>query len=420
MKNLVVVVNPGTHPEPGWIAYGLAKAGMTVEYLTSLSFSPRVESPRPLARLIPYPGLYVRARRSRTLPFAHDRLRVRRFGMIAELLRLALRRAPIAIHDFVMHSRSAWVDVRAARLIRAQAPGYVVIQYGVARRSLDAARDVGALVVLNYSTTHHRELHRILAKAAVDRPEWAFALTELRASRAHLEELDYEVAAADVIIVGGEHVRQSFLRDGLSDERVHAIPYGIREVPVRKFDVERPSPRVKVLFVGQLSQRKGVGDLVDAFLGSPLLMERAELILAGPAVNGSDAHIRRRAEGKPIHLEGTVSKPRVDELLLDADIFALPSYVEGSSLAAAEAARSGLPLIVSSIVLGDPSVARSAGAVEVDAGDLSSLQQALEALCLDDGRRQALGRAAQQWSTGARWELFAERAAEVVLAARGS
>lgn len=417
MKNLVVVVNPGTHPEPGWIAYGLAKAGMSVEYLTSLSFAPRSEPTNALVRLIPGIGLYLRARNSRTLAFVHDRVHVRRFGAIAEVARLALRRAPLAIHDSVMHFRSAWVDIRSARRIDALAPRVVVIQYGVARRSLDAARRVGAVVVLNYSTTHHRELHRVLAKAAADRPDWAFALAELRASEAHLEELDYEVATADVIVVGGEHVRQSFVRDGLGDERVHAIPYGIREVAMRKRDaVQATRPRVKILFVGQLSQRKGIGDLVDAFLASPVLLEHAELVLAGPAVNGSDVHIRRRTAGKPIQLVGTVSKATVDELLLDADIFALPSYIEGSSLAAAEAARSGLPLVVSKIVLGDPSVARSAGAVEVEAGDLDELRKALETLCLDPDRRTVLGRAAQQWSAGARWELFAERAAEVIVA----
>jgi glycosyltransferase involved in cell wall biosynthesis len=95
-----------------------------------------------------------------------------------------------------------------------------------------------------------------------------------------------------------------------------------------------------MLFVGSLSQRKGIKYLLEAV--RRLNLPNSELLLVGKMVANPDAlkpyaGLFRHVPHVPYH--------EVHTLYQDADIFVYPSLHEGSAFATYEALASGLPVV---------------------------------------------------------------------------
>ena len=147
-----------------------------------------------------------------------------------------------------------------------------------------------------------------------------------------------------------------------------------------------------VLYLGRLEQEKGVADLVSAWrrpdagalpalvlVGSPGLHEPVDLDPAPPRV------IVRSWTGD------------VAGYLAAADVFALPSHVEGMSNAMLEAMAAGLPVIASRVGAAAELIDESRG-ILVDAGDRRALRDAILELAADPRRREQLGANARAYA----------------------
>lgn len=105
-----------------------------------------------------------------------------------------------------------------------------------------------------------------------------------------------------------------------------------------------------ILFMGRLNIKKGLDLLLPAFKQVYEKLSDAVLILAGPD-DGYQAEteefIRKNNLGDRIKLVGMLTDTIKKEALSDADLFVLPSYSEGFSIAVLEAMTSKVPTLVS-------------------------------------------------------------------------
>ena len=105
-----------------------------------------------------------------------------------------------------------------------------------------------------------------------------------------------------------------------------------------------------ILFMGRLNIKKGLDLLLPAFKEVYEKLPDAVLILAGPD-DGYQAEteefIRKNNLGERIRLVGMLTDTIKKEALSDADLFVLPSYSEGFSIAVLEAMTSKVPTLVS-------------------------------------------------------------------------
>jgi glycosyltransferase involved in cell wall biosynthesis len=105
-----------------------------------------------------------------------------------------------------------------------------------------------------------------------------------------------------------------------------------------------------ILFMGRLNIKKGLDLLLPAFQQVCEQLPDATLVLAGPDdgyQTETENFIRQNNLGHRIKLVGMLTDTIKKEALADADLFVLPSYSEGFSIAVLEAMTCKIPTLVS-------------------------------------------------------------------------
>jgi glycosyltransferase involved in cell wall biosynthesis len=178
----------------------------------------------------------------------------------------------------------------------------------------------------------------------------------------------------------------------IARSRVRVIYKGVdlsRFCPPEGFAPDNKRP-VKILYVGQITRSKGVGDLLKVF--SWLCREFAdlELILAGRMqLRGG---LKRFSQKFPIKYLGFVHYSKLPQIYRQADIFCSPSKgKERFSYTLMEAQASGLP-IVATRCGGIPEEVGDKNLL-ADPGDAKGLYQALKRLVEEKDLREEIGRA---------------------------
>jgi glycosyltransferase involved in cell wall biosynthesis len=178
----------------------------------------------------------------------------------------------------------------------------------------------------------------------------------------------------DAVIVFSEKQRGLLVDYGVSPERIRVIPNGV-DVVTYAPDVsdfkESIGASLLVAYIGRVDPEKNVRDLLEAFHELDLSDDH-KLVVVG---NGMDlARLRRKYEhSHRILFRGYVSElgERV-RILRAADIFVLPSSIEGLSLAMLEAMAAGTAVIATNVGA-DAEALHGAGIVI----DLKSLEEQL-------------------------------------------
>ena len=164
--------------------------------------------------------------------------------------------------------------------------------------------------------------------------EWANTILSMRDSTEKLARKDQELALADKIIVASQFTADTLKLSEVRDKEIIIIPYGSPQ-PIDQPNYNRHK-KLKVLFVGGLSQRKGLSYLFDA---ANLLKDKIELTIIGS----------RTAKCAP--LDAALQKYRYipslphQEILKEMDqhdVFVFPSLFEGFGLVILEAMARGI------------------------------------------------------------------------------
>ncbi|HEY0038101.1 MAG TPA: glycosyltransferase family 4 protein, partial [Longimicrobium sp.] len=121
--------------------------------------------------------------------------------------------------------------------------------------------------------------------------------------------------------------------------RIRVVPYGV-DLDTFVPPAALPAGPFRVLFVGQMVQRKGLTYLFEAW--KRLALPNAELVLAGRG--RMDGPLLARY-GSLFRREASVSRPRLRELYQCSDVFCMPSLAEGSGMVYLEALACGTPVI---------------------------------------------------------------------------
>jgi starch synthase len=396
----VIVAHPGAQHSYE-TALAVQQAGLLERYITGIYYKPKsalgqaVHLVRPVERQF-------RRRHKRGLA---QRL-IKQCPLGEALYLTGVRLKPLTRHAArIVRWRNRRFDRIVARVIERERPAALIAYDTCSLRAFTKAKSVGTLRILDQSVGHWRTLAELLSEEAERHPDFADSLL-LDTPEEFLAQCTEEALMADRIWAGSQYVKDTMIRHGVEPSRINIIPYGA--------DIDRftPAPRPKdlvyrVLFVGQLSQRKGIKYLLEAVrqLAAPDL----ELRLVGGIV-GSGLGLARYRD-RFTHVRN-VPHYELHQHFQQADVFVYPSLHEGSAIAIYEALAAGLPVITT---LNSGSVVRDG--VEgfiVPIRDVNALKEKILLLREDIDLREQMGRNARKRSEEFTWAAYRQRIAKAL------
>lgn len=295
----------------------------------------------------------------------------------AELRPLDTRGGANALYSF-------WVLATAlARIARGRLSGRLAgVHVNMAERLslfrkgavIAACRALGVPVVLHLHAAQLHHFYQSLPRPLRALTRWVFSLP------------------ASVVVLGSAARRFVIEELGVAPERVDIVINGVPE-PTHARRVAGDSAMQRVLFVGNLSERKGVTDLLQALALPGLETARLEVTLAGGGdVEAYEAKARQLGIDSFVRFAGWSDQQQVARLMARADVLVLPSYDEGLPLVILEALANGVAVVCSPVGEIPSVLSDGINASFVQPGDVAGIAAGLRRVLQDAELRAALER----------------------------
>jgi alpha-maltose-1-phosphate synthase len=274
--------------------------------------------------------------------------------------------------------------------------------------SFRAAKERGVRTIYELPIGYWRCYRELMEEEAALQPEWAMTLTGNLDSEDKLHRKDEELALATHVVVASEFVRRTLQKAGPLNACVSIAPYGAPEPCSLKTQPRIPQRALRVVFVGMLSQRKGLSYLLRA---AECLGSRIELTLIGIRVG------KCRALDAALRVHRWIPSLCHSELLQEMgrhDVMVFPSLFEGFGLVLLEAMSQGVPVITTPHTGAPDFLSDGEDGFIVPIRDVGAIVEKLELLAGDRERLAAMSQAAIRKAAQRSWELYRERLTSTV------
>ncbi len=359
----------------------------------------------PRARVIPFSRVRSRVEgelaRRRLTGIPDDRVSTKARG--AEAAAIVARRIPHAqsLASRLMYRSKDLFDRDVAQAVPRDGGSAVVAMFASAEHTLGAARKSARFAVLNFVNSHPEYHNRYLREFAGLSHGHRELVPEPVAAR-----VQREIDVADLLLVPSRFVANQLVELGVDNQRIALRPYGV-DLSGFHPAVGEPSPgrsRVRCLFVGQISHRKGIVPLLRA--ARLLTAHPIEFILVGPMVS---REVLRDGVPENVRYLGATVHEGVAAMMRSADIFILPSIEDACPLVVLEAMATGLPTITTDHCGAGEFIDNGVDGVVVPAGDAEALSRAVEMLAGDPLLRASMASAARRRvAEGHSWDEYGD------------
>jgi len=243
----------------------------------------------------------------------------------------------------------------------------------------------GGKFICDRGSTHQRYQDQMMAEEC---RRWGVEWLPPAGHIVRREEAIY--ALADAITVPSQVARRSFVEMGIAAEKVHVIPYGVR---LDKFAPGPPPPAdsFEVLFAGQISLRKGIPYLLEAF--ARLRLPHKRLTLVGP-VQEDVRQLLRTLPTEHVTFAGTLSQPELVAAMARSHVLALASVEEGLALVQGQAMACGCPVVATMATGAEDLFTDGVEGFIVPDRDATAMAERLQRLAADPALIERMGAAA--------------------------
>lgn len=276
---------------------------------------------------------------------------------------------------------------KASKNLRFEYDGVFAYSYA-ALEILVAAKKIGATAILGQIDPGIHERKLVIEEERhwpqyVSEPQVIVEEYETRNQR--------EWDIADWVVVNSKWSKKCMELEGADPNKIRVCPLAYEPPAIaNELNPTTQRKKLRLVWLGTVSVRKGFPRLIEAI--ESIDSSQIEVVVAGP-IDISRSGLKRASRW--VKFVGTIPRMEISDLLLDADLFVLPTISDGFAITQLEAMAHGLPVIATERC-GDVVEHQKNGLI-VSAGDADSLAMAIDSfLCNPDSigamRQEALRR----------------------------
>lgn len=407
----VIIAHPTSNQLNRPVVQGLYELGMLDEFHTAVASFPNDFLDK-LSDFGPFSDVKRRSFPKHLAPFTHTRPLKEVGRMLATKLGiqgLIRHETGIFCVDALYHD----IDRKIAkRLPKSQlGPLDAIYQYeDGALESFNTAKKLGIHCMYDLPIGYWRTARKMLELEQQRWPEWSSTLTSLKDSEGKLARKDQELALADRIFVASSFTANTLKAYPGQLAPIEVIPYGFpNPSEPRQYPKLSKNRKLKILYVGLLSQRKGIA---DTFAVAERLKSSVELTVVGRKVT-DDCPALDQALAQH-HWIPSLPHKEVLELMHANDVLIFPSLFEGFGMVISEAMSQGTPVITTDRTAGPDIIDHNENGWLIKAGSTDELQACLEYILSRPEMISDIGKAARERATLRPWDVYGREVAEAI------
>ena len=395
----IIVVNEGVQPELIQISMELLNQNIDLKYLTRSSLA-KDSWFLPLAIRITGLVRISHILKKRIIDLTSINLVVY-YRLSSFLIRFLPRMLSSIANAFI----SKRFYRKANEFISSHPADYLILSEG--RNGLQIPANSGIKTILILSTTTKRHQNQMRRNDMVKSPNWTQFYSPGLFTDQEIAEQEQDFLLCDFIISPSQYVKNSLPE--LFKDKTHVAHLGFDSTLFRFSNLRkarlRTSDPLRCIYVGQFTQRKGVGYLLEAFRKSRL-PDGSSLQFVGLMPTGRRKLLESQFPG--VHFSRPLSRTQIKELLDQCDLFVLPSIVEGFALSAIEALASGIPVLITHNTL-DSQIEHLKNGLIAETGDSQSLLELLQFAALNPKIMEEIGVNGSALAMNFTWEEYRKK-----------
>lgn len=401
-KKKIVIWHPTANENTRHAVHALYEHGLLKKFITCVACFPG-NFFDVLSRL---PGLSEFRKRS----FEACLKRVTKTYPYKELLRHMcgkLRFQSVVTVDDVYHD----IDKKVCAYIQGHQVDAVYAYDEGAYNTFNYAKLNGVKCLFDLPIIHWRTYQRLLKDEQTKNPKWANTLGVFGDSEEKLARKDKELMLADAVFVASSFTKKSILEDFpyKLNAPVFVVPYGFPPVNKNRVYIPVKDRKLKMLYVGRLSQAKGMSYLFEAIEG---LEDKIEMTVMG----GGNIE-RCRALKKALSKVNYIPPQPHDEVLrvmAEHDVLLFPSLFEGFGMVITEAMSQGTPVLTTDRTCGVDFIEHGKNGWLVKAGDICGMRNNIVEIINHKDNLEQIGHNAMETAAKRPWKKYEDELADRV------
>jgi len=269
--------------------------------------------------------------------------------------------------------------------------------------SFTRAKQLGMQCSYELPIAHWATVRRLLSEEAERYPQWEPTLESTREPEEKLFRKEEELRLADRITCPSQFVLDSIPLEIRQKTPCQISPFGSPPCEPDDFERSLKNDTLKLLFVGSMSQRKGLADLFEAM--KLLKRELVSLSILGQPSMPMEFY---RKQFAAFEYFPPCSNHKVREIMKAHDALVLPSIVEGRALVQQEALSCGLPIIVTPNAGGEDLVEESITGHLVPIRSPEKIAEAIRAMIENRNLKEEIHKLCQKKATQYTWANYAQ------------
>ena len=275
-----------------------------------------------------------------------------------------------------------------------------------ALHTFQEAKKQNKICIYDLPIGHWRSMRDLLSIEKDRNPQWGMTIGGFNDSDEKLKRKDEELLLADKIYVASTFTKKTLELFPQKLNDIEVIPYGFPPINKHRAYIPFEGRKIKVLFVGGLSQRKGISYLFESVKG---LESKIGLTVVGSGNVESCPILKQELE--KVKYIPSLPHEEVLKLMSEHDLLIFPSLFEGFGLVITEAMSQGTPVITTERTCGPDVITDGKDSWIVKAGSSQPIRDLLEQFINDPSILHKVGRNALLKASLRPWSCYEEEIA---------